>query len=233
MTTRSHDRHQQRQEASRTMGPDDEVVVGADVAGSLRSSVAAVSAPGARAVPLASVSRAQQAVGNVGIQRLLAVQRWDLGVAPSASCSDVLTQISRRSPYKPEAAFTDARFRYKPELSVVGEGRKHTATVSSANVDADITVDMPEWKPDGAMARPWSKAWRALRDHEAKHEDVAERAKGTLRSGLESVSATRPTEPAAREAAEAAARAKWKALLAAYAKEQRLLDPYDVDLTRP
>ena len=199
----------------------------------LRSSVAAAAVPSARAVPVGALTRTQQAVGNAAMQRLLTVQRWDMKVAPTAGCNDVLDHIARASPYKPEAAYTDAHFKVTPSIDVAKEGRTYKATVSSAGLESDITVDMPMWKPEGPMAGPWTKAWRALREHEAVHEQVAEDEKRPIRNALEEVTATGASEKAARDAAFAAAMAKWRKLHAAYLQKQRNLDPYDVDLTCP
>jgi hypothetical protein len=204
-----------------------------DDAAALRSSVAAVALPAARAVSTDALSHVQGRVGNAAMQRLLSVQRWDMAIPANASCDDVFAHIAKKSPYKPQAAYTDAHFKYTPSIEVSSEGGKHKASISNANVDSDITVDMPEWSPEGKMARPWATAKRALRDHEAKHEEIAEQTKPTLRTALEAITATGRSASAAKAAAEKEARAKWRALLAAYQKKQDHLDPYVVELNCP
>ena len=204
---------------------------------SLATSVAAAAVPHARALPLSSFRHTQQTAGNAAVQRLLTtplpVQRWDIDLSPTAACNDVLDHIARKSPYRPQAAYTDAHFKFSPTVSVEGSGRKHTASVTSANVESDITVDMPMWEPEGKTRGPWARAWRALRDHEAKHEAVAEETKPVLRDGVEAVTATSTSAADAQKKALEAAQTKWRSLLRAYQSKQNKLDPYDVELSCP
>ena len=222
--------------------PGDDAVATAGPQHALQASVAAAAAAAGRsgrtrALPLTSLQRTQRAAGNAAVQRLLTtpfpVQRWDIKLSPTAACNDVLDHIAKSSPYRPQAAYTDAHFKFTPSVSSEKSGSKYTASVTSANVDSDITVDMPMWEPEGQMKGPWAKAWRALRDHEAKHEAVAEETKPALRNEIEAVTATGASAGQAEQAAITAAKAKWRKLLNAYQAKQKKLDPYDVDLVCP
>jgi hypothetical protein len=227
---RREHRHRQSSDATANRRAAGTVADGSDP---LLGVFTAVCAPQSRAVPLdRAFAAAQRSAGNAAVQRLV-VQRWALDLPADASCSDVLANVGTASPYSPEAAKTHTNFKYKLALEVSGSGKSYTASVSDPGVELDMSVDMPEWSPEGAMKQPWAKAMRELRDHEGEHERVGDETKTAMTTSIGALTATGTSDQKARDALIAKASSEWKTLMGQHKKDQLALDPYTVNINCP
>ena len=198
-----------------------------------RDRTARVADPEPARGPGAAFAEAQRTAGNAAVQRLVAgdlpIQRYELGLAATASCDELLAHLRTKGKYRPEAAHTKVVFTWSGNPTLTKAGRKYQATFPDAEVGRTTDVDMPEWEPTGPMAVRWARAKRELRDHEAEHEQRGEEWEKKIAERLQAMSVTVSSPTAARAEAEKIFQRARKEHDAA----QRLLDPYDVVIECP
>lgn len=192
----------------------------------------------------------QRAAGNEAVSRLLDVQRYAVGADSKADKHAVLAWIAANGPYTPEAAYTEAVFNMSRTFAATQNKKTKvwTVTVAKANVTVSTSVDMPEYSPDKNLDPPqptdpdaapqpappnptyteWPKGTKALRAHEAKHEQTAKEWKTKLLTRLQAFTfkSTAATWDDATAEAGAELDTKWAAWLAEHQTAQNKLDPY-------
>lgn len=196
----------------------------------LRDHQAGHAARGAAALGL------QRAVGNAQVAReLAAIQRYDVGAAPDASCEQVIKWIDAHSPYKPEWAHTKAAFTWSAGFQITGDKKSgFTLTVTDPTVDINKDVDMPEWQPaSGSMQKAWRQAYTQLRNHEAKHEEIGDTWQATLLTRLKTLSISVKSANLSDKQMKKLVQAEWNKWIAEHQKAQKAIDPYTATLNCP
>jgi hypothetical protein len=166
------------------------------------------------------------------------IQRYPVGVRPSASCDTVLDWMQTSNPYAAQGnvALTTARFRWSGGFNVVGTAPDFTVTLTNPAVSLNKSVDMPVWSPSAeAMQGAWGSMITQLRAHEARHEAIADRWRATLLARLTalSLSVSAASERAARTEANRLVNEQWAGWLAEHQADQDAIDPYAAPLNCP
>jgi predicted secreted Zn-dependent protease len=185
------------------------------------------------------VGQLQRQAGNASVQGLLgaggpgagaigglAVQRWAVKVAPGTTdCMVVVNWMNAHSPYRETTGWaqTTANFDWTGPLEFDGEGSDLTVRVKNPAVTMTKSVDMPTWAPSHpSMRAAWSAMTSDLRAHEARHEAIADRWKGTLTERLKALRLS----VTSRRAGERAVDDEWKGWLREHQDEQKSIDPF-------